>query len=277
MSVANESTLAIFPLKNNAVVTNTNYTHVASKDALELMQKPGVIILDVRKQSEFASKDSQYSKNLGYIKNAVNIPAAEFQDKFKAMNIPLSKSILVYDGQGYQSTDVAAELAKMGYMHVYNLFEGLAGFMCDNYLTSSAKNKVLIDPPAFKVVSARECIDLLSKPNNFLVIDARPADEFNSKSSKDYLNVGRIKNAVNVPSPDELSHAISNLNTNANILLYGSYSGNNDEIICKTLIQKGYKNVYFLYQGIGRLAWSCFNIENCKDGITILTNHDGLY
>jgi len=193
------------------------------------------------------------------------------------MKLPLSKIILVYDGQGYQSTDIAAEIANMGYTHVYNLFEGLSGFLCDNYLASSAKRKVLVDPPPFKIVSAKECIDLLSKPNKFLVIDARPAEEFNNKSSKDYLNVGQIKDAVNVPSIEALTPMINNINKTADILVYGSYSGNNDEIICKALIEKGYKNVYFLYQGIGRLAWSCFNIENCKDGIRILTNHDGLY
>jgi rhodanese-related sulfurtransferase len=277
MSVANESTAANFPLKNSAVVTNNAYKQVASQDALDLIQKPGVLILDVRKQSEFASKDSQYSSNIGYIKNAVNIPANDFQNKFKAMSIPLSKTILVYDRNGSQSTDVAEEMAKVGYTHVYNLFEGLSGFMCDNCLTPSAKLKVLNDAPPFKIVSSRECIDMLSKPNNFLVIDARTAEEFNNKSSKDYLNVGRIKNAVNVPSVDALTPVISEAKSTANILVYGSYSGNNDEMICKALIEKGYKNVYFLYQGIGRLAWSCFNIQNCKDGISILTNHDGLY
>jgi rhodanese-related sulfurtransferase len=277
MSVANESTTAVFPLKNSAIVTNNAYKNIASRDALDLMQEPGVLVLDVRKQNEFISKDSQYSKNLGYIKNAVNIPVNGFQGKFKAMDISLSRTILVYDGDGSESADVAAEVSKMGYTAVYNLFEGLSGFMCDNYLEPSAKGKVLMDPPPFKVISARECIDLLSKPNDFLVIDARPAEEFNNRSEKEYLNVGRIKSAVNVPSEESLRAVVTNMSKTAPILVYGSYSGNNDDTICKALIQKGYKNVYFLYQGIGRFAWSCFNIENCKDGISVLTDHDGLY
>ena len=54
------------------------------------------------------------------------------------------------------------------------------------------------------MVSVRECINLLSKPGNFLVIDARPEEEFNNKSPKDYLNNGRLKNAVNVSSVKKL-------------------------------------------------------------------------
>ncbi len=103
-----------------------------------------------------------------------------------------------------ESTEVAAEAAKMGYKHVYNLFEGLSGFMCDNYLEPAAKNKLIVNPAPFKIVSVKECINLLSKPNNFLVLDARPEDEFNNKSSKEYLNNGRIKNAVNVSTVDAL-------------------------------------------------------------------------
>jgi rhodanese-related sulfurtransferase len=277
MSVANESSTKTFPLKNTVVINGNAYQHIASSDAFDMMQNPGVLIIDVRTKAEFDSKDSNYSKNIGHIKNAINIPADEFKNKFKALNIPTEKTILIYDGSGNESVDVAAEAAKLGYKNVYNLFEGLSGFMCDNYLEPAEKNKLIVNPPPFKIVSVKECINLLSKSNNFLILDARPEDEFNNKSSKEYLNNGRLKNAVNVSTVNALQTIIKNVNKNANILVYGSYSGNNDVDICKALTEKGYTNVYFLYQGIGRFAWSCFNIENCKDGINILTNHEGLY
>jgi rhodanese-related sulfurtransferase len=277
MSVANESTENMFPFKKEILVSGNSYQHIASTDALELIQKPGVVIIDVRSKSEFNSKDSEYNKNLGYIKNAVNIPSAEFKDKFEVLNIPKAKTILLYDQSGLASTDAAAEVVKLGYTHVYNLFEGLVGFMCDNHLDPSMIKKVTVNPPPFKVVGVRECIDLLSKPNNFFVIDARPSEEFNNKSSKEYLNAGRLENAMNVTSVEALEPVINNINKDANILVYGSYSGNTDEIICKALIEKGYKNVYYLYQGIGRFVWACFNIENCREGINVLTYHNGLY
>jgi rhodanese-related sulfurtransferase len=277
MSVANESSVAEFPLKNTVLVNENAYQHIASTDAFNLLQKPGVLIIDVRTKAEFDSKDSDYIDNIGHIKNAVNIPAAEFENRFKALHVPSDKTILIYDGSGYQSSDIATQTANMGYKHVYNLFEGLTGFMCDNYLKPAEKNKLIVNSLPLKITGVRDCIELLSKPNNFLVLDARPEDEFNNKSSKEYLNNGRIKNAVNVSSADALWPVIKNVDKDANILVYGSISGNNDVDVCKALTEKGYANVYFLYQGIGRFSWSCFNIENCKDGISLLTNHEGLY
>ncbi len=277
MSVANESGTQGFPLKNKVFVNGKPYNNIASTDALDMMQKRDVVIIDVRSKNEFNSKDSTFSKNLGRLKNAINIPFGEFKEKFKTLNLPKDKTILIYDGSGYESSDAAAEISKAGYAHVYNLFEGLEGFLCDNYLTPASIKKEIVNPPPFNVVSIRECINLLSKPNNFLVIDARPVEEFNNKSPKEYLNTGRLKNAVNVSSVDALATVINGVHKDRNILVYGSYSGNNDVEICKALIKKGYKNVYFLYQSIGRFAWACFNIENCKDGISLLTDHNGLY
>ena len=277
MSVLNESSVANVPLKNKILVNRNAFQHIASADVFNLMQKADVLIIDVRTKTEFDSKDPDFIKNIGHIKNAINIPAAEFKNKFKELNVPANKTILVYDDIGSKSTDIAEEVAMMGYKNVYNLFEGLSGFMCDNYLKPAEKNKVIVNPPAFKIIGVRDCIDILSKQNDFLLLDARPEDEFNSKSSKEYLNDGRIKNAVNVPTVDVLESAIKNTNKDVNILVYGSTSGNNDVDVCKALVEKGYTNVYFLYQGIGRFVWSCFNIENCKDGISILTNYEGLY
>jgi rhodanese-related sulfurtransferase len=136
---------------------------------------------------------------------------------------------------------------------------------------------VIVNPPPFNVVGVRECINLLSKPDDFKIFDARPAEEFNNKSSREYFNTGHLKNAINVEDVGALTSAINGFSKDANILVYGSHSGNNDVDICKTLIEKGYRNVYFLYQGIGRFTWACFNIENCKEGINLLTDHKGLY
>jgi hypothetical protein len=104
-----------------------------------------------------------------------------------------------------------------------------------------------------------------------------PVDEFTNKAPREYLNAGRLKNAINVPNTAALNPSVDKLGKNANILVYGSYSGNNDIDLVEALVKKGYRNVYFLYQGIGRFAWAVFNIENCKEGIDLLTNHEGLY
>ena len=277
MSVVNESSADIFPLKNKVFVNDNAYNNVASTDALNIIQQPGTLIIDLRSKEGFASKDAAPSNDIGYLKNAVNIPISEFPATFKTLNVPKGKTILLYDQYGYTSTDAAVQLAKMGYTHVNSLFEGLTAFMCDNHVTQAQINKVIINPPAFHVIGVRESINLLTQYKDFVVLDARPADQFDNKSSKEYLNVGRFKNAVSVATPDALDAAIKNVNKNARIFVYGSSGSNLDETTCKALVDKGFKNVYFLYQGIGRFAWASFNIENCKDGINFLTDHDGLY
>lgn len=258
-------------------VNSNLYANIASADALQLMQKKEVVIIDVRSRSEFNSKDSAFNRNLGHIKNALNFPPGDFLKMFNKLNMPKEKSIVLYDLDGSASADIAADLSKMGYSHVYNLFEGLEGLLCDNYLSPAMIKTILADPPPFHVVSAKECIDLLSKPNNFLIIDARPKVEFDNKSPEDYLNNGHIKNAINVPSVDALNTVIDKADKNADILVYGSYSSNGDVDICKALIEKGYINVFYLYQNIVHFTWACFNIQNCKDGINILADHEGLY
>ncbi len=277
MSVVNETSSADFPMKNTLFVNDNVYKDIASTDALKLMQQKGVVIIDVRTKDEFESKDTHPGNNLGHVKNAVNIPVNGFADAFRALNIPKEKNIVLYDQYGANSVDAAAELAKMGYTHVYNLYEGVSAFMCDNHLTPAQISSVVISGGTFRVTGVREAINLLSNTNSLVILDARPAEEFANKSSKVFLNVGHIKNAVSVPSVDALSAAVDNISKDTKILMYGSSGNNLDETICKALADKGFTNVYFLYQGVGRFAWASFNIENCKDGINFLTDHDGLY
>jgi rhodanese-related sulfurtransferase len=277
MSVANESGARAFPLKSSILVNGNLYKNIASTDAVEMIQNKDALIIDVRSEEGFSSKDSVFSRNLGRIKNAVNIPSNGFVQKFKALNVPKTKTILVYDLGGQESTDIATEIARLGYANVFNLFEGLEALLNDNYLSPVSVKKLLVNPAPFEVVSTREAINLLSKPNDFFVIDARSAEEFNNKAQRTFLNVGRLKNANNITAVEGLAPVVDKLSKHANILVYGSYSGNNDVDLVKALIEKGYRNVHFLYQGIGRFAWSCFNIENCKDGIQLLTDHEGLY
>jgi len=277
MSVVTESPANVFPAKSAFVVTKNKYINLVSSDALAVIQNPVTVTIDVRSSNEFAGKNASFSNNIGRIKNAANIPITNFKDGFAALQVAKDKPVLLYDRDGSNSADAAEYLVQAGYTTVYNLYEGLSALLTDNYLEAAQLKKIIVNPPPYTIISVRQCIDMLSKQNNIAVLDARPAEEFNGSSSKEYLNIGRVKNAVNITSAGGLDAATANIKKDAAIILYGSYSSNLDADICKLLIDKDYTHVYYLYQGIGRLAWASFNIESCQDGINILTNHDGLY
>jgi len=278
MSVVNESSQQSFPLKNTLFVSDKPYKDVASADALAVIQNPATAIIDIRSAAQFASTDtSSIANNIGRLVNAVNLPFKEFKEKITALHIQKEKPILLYDRSGDNSADAAVMLTGMGYKHVYNLYEGLAAFVTDNYLEPAKINKVITNPPPFKIISIRQAISLLSKPNNFTIVDARPAEEFNNKAKAEYLNVGRIAKAVNIASMSDFNTVAATLKKDAPIMLYGSYSSDLDADVCKLLVEKGFTNIYYLYQGIGRFAWACYNVENCKDGVSVLTDHEGLY
>ena len=276
MSVVNESDDKTFIYKNKVLVTNTAYKNIASADAISLIKNtPDLVIIDIRTEKEFASKDSAQQNNIGRLKNAINIPQDVFATKFDSYNIPKSKPVLLYDLYGHNSMDVVDVLREKGFTQIYNLFEGLAYLISDHRLNNALRSQLFANAPSYQLLDPKACADLLTNQPKTIVLDARTADEFENKSKVSYLNLGRIKGAVNISSPASVEKLVGK-DMSAPILVYGSNS-DLGMIISQELVKKGYKNVNFLSQGLYRFVWSTMNIENCKAGKEFLTNHEGLY
>jgi len=60
-------------------------------------------------------------------------------------------------------------------------------------------------------------------------------------------------------------------------LVYGGMSPESGYNTCEALAKKGFKNVHLLSQGLYRFVWATANVEDCKPGRALLTNHEGLY
>jgi hypothetical protein len=71
-------------------------------------------------------------------------------------------------------------------------------------------------------------------------------------------------------------------------MVYGNYASNlaatnglppviDAPAVCKHLSEMGYTNVNLVYSGLYSVVWSVTNVEGCKDGMSILTDHKGLY
>jgi len=276
MTQLNIMDASLFPDKNRYMQTNLAYKNIASTAALHLIEDTAaLIIIDIRTVREFASGDSLQRNNIGHLKNAINIPQAEFAATIDSYKFSTSSPVLLYDLHGFNSMDVVDILRAKGFTKIYNLFEGLEAFISDSRLGKSQVHELLADPVPYNMLDPKGFMDLLNQPD-LLVLDARTTDEFNNKARMAYLNLGHIKGAIHVASIDSLGIIIREKQKTTLILVYGS---NTDmaTLVCRELIKKGYQRVNYLNQGLYNFVWSTANVEDCKAGRDFLTDHDGLY
>ena len=100
----------------NSACGQQNYENADVQGFSELMEDPGVVLLDVRTAGEFAE---------GHIDGAVNIDQgqSDFIEKAKAA-LPVDKKVAVYCRSGRRSANAAGKLATEGYSCV-NLKGGI--------------------------------------------------------------------------------------------------------------------------------------------------------
>ena len=93
------------------MVRTPEYKQISQEEAREMMaQDEGHIIVDVRRQDEFAS---------GHIPGAICIPNEDIDTTPPAELPEMGQTILVYCRSGRRSKEAAQKLADMGYWNVY--------------------------------------------------------------------------------------------------------------------------------------------------------------
>jgi len=237
---------------------------------------PDLVIIDIRTAMEFAGRDSLPENNMGHLKNAINIPQDQFDQKLNSYQIPVNKPVLLYDLKGYNSMDVVAFLRTRGFTRIYNLYGGLETFICHHGLNDNRTSNLITGAPPYQILDAKACIDLMTKQSGLVILDARSPEEFNNKSARSYMNLGNMKGAVNISTTDGSASVLSQKEKSTPILVYGS-NDHSGVLICQDLINKGYNNVYYLSQGFYHFVWTTANIENCQSGRNYLVNHEGIY
>lgn len=277
MTLVNELDASKFPDKNKYFITGIPYRNLSSHDAYQLIKNtPRLVIIDIRTVPEFESRDSTLQNNIGHLKKAINIPQSLFAQNFDSYRIPAGSPILLYDQNGYNSMDVVDILRAKGFTQIYNLFDGLEGFISNYELVAIGDGGVIYDPPPFRLIDTRACIDLLKTHDDLIILDTRPDDEFNNMSSMSHSNLGRIKGAIHIPSLESLGPVTSGKNSGSFFLVYGSGSALGTAV-CQALIKKGFRNVNYLSPGLYGFVWSTANVENCREGRKFLTHHENLY
>jgi rhodanese-related sulfurtransferase len=99
------------------------YTQVNAAQAVQVLNKDNVIILDVREQRELQS---------GVIKGARTIPVSEVSKHLADFEKNKNHPFLVYCGSGNRSGYACNTLIKNGFDDVYNLTGGIMSWKSEN-------------------------------------------------------------------------------------------------------------------------------------------------
>lgn len=87
------------------------YEQISAAEAYEIINKKDTIILDVREDFEY---------NQGHLKNAINIPFDELEDRFMSEVTSVKDQIVIlYCRSGHRAMIAAETLASLGFTNLY--------------------------------------------------------------------------------------------------------------------------------------------------------------
>ncbi len=88
-----------------------------------IAEHPNVVLLDVRTREEFEGK---VSAHLGTLKNAINIPVQELENKLESIAHLKNSEIIVFCSQSHRSPRASHLLTTNGFLNVTNMEGGLS-------------------------------------------------------------------------------------------------------------------------------------------------------
>lgn len=229
---------------------NTNYKAIYFKEACQLLaSNPNLLLLDVRSPGEYADTSKYLTSDIGRLKGSVNISIDSIEKHFNELKAYKNKTILVYCSHSQRSRRVSKFLADSGFTSVYSLNGGMTEVDRAANAIFPCKESLFTTAMPYKLMGADDAVAFIRDKNN-VVIDVRPVSEFNGIDSSEFANVGRIKNAINIPL-STLDKEIDKLAKykDSPVLVYEL--NNHDAMQAALLLTKaGFKNVNVLFDGL---------------------------
>ena len=273
------STLLLFATANAQLPFKYDslYKTIYAKDLCGLLQKdPGIVLIDVRSAGEYSDTSQYTSLNLGRLKGAINIQIEGMKKNLDTLAPFKNKTIVVYCSHSQRSRRVSKLLAENGFTNFYNLNGGMSVLTQLSAAAFPCKNEWIVSGLPFKNLSYDETAGLLKQQPQLLVVDVRPATQFNGVDSNAANNTGKIRQAINIPYTEWEQKKQSLLQYKSQPVLVYSGSGDGDAArAAASLVQNGFTRVYQQLGGINDLIASQDDvsfIEN-KPGYTLLDPH----
>jgi rhodanese-related sulfurtransferase len=97
---------------------------VSPQQAVQLMNREGAAIVDVREARDF---------DAGHIVGAINIPEARLRERLRELESARDKPLLLYCSTGMVSGRAGSVLKKSGYGRLFSLRGGIAAWRQENF------------------------------------------------------------------------------------------------------------------------------------------------
>ncbi len=228
------------------------YKTIYASDICGFLQKnPDAVLIDVRSAGEYADTSRFESLNQGHLKGAINIEIETMKKDMNTISQYKGKPIVLYCSHSQRSRRVSKLMAENGFTNFYNLNGGMSVI---NQMTDTefpCKKDLIVSNLPYKNLSFKETAALLQKEKDLLVIDIRPAYQFDSKDTTLSGNVGRIRNAKNIPYAEFNKHLRELLAYREKaVLVYGASGDGDPARAAAELMGNGFTKVYQLLGGI---------------------------
>ncbi len=235
---------------------NSNYKAIYFKEACELLKNnPRLILLDVRSPGEYADSSKYITSRIGRLKGAINISIDSIDAHAKQLELYRDKTILVYCSHSQRSRVVSKALADDGFTHVYSLNGGMTEINKTPESMFPCKAQYYTSNLPYKFIGPDDAAAFI-KNKGSLIIDVRSVNAFNSADSVQYLNVGRVKGALNIPlaTLDKALPGIARYK-NSPVMVYELATTDAMQAALK-LTGAGFKNVSVLFEGLNTFLTS---------------------
>ncbi len=233
------------------------YKTIHAKEFCKLfLNNPNLLLVDVRSAGEYSDTSRYASLNQGHLKGAINLEIEAIRNNMDTIEHYKDKTIVFYCSHSQRSRRVSRLLSEKGFTNFYNLNGGMSVLNQLSEKDFPCKEDWIVSSLSFKNLSFNDA-SVLIKSKKAIVVDIRPANQFNSTDSIAEYNIGRVKGAINIPYA-EFKNRINELSKYKQqpILIYSSSGDGDGARAAKELHNNGFTSVYHLLGGINSLIAS---------------------
>jgi rhodanese-related sulfurtransferase len=242
---------------------NVKYKTVFPEDLCKtLKDNPGFVLLDVRSDGEYNDTLSgSPALNIGHLQNALHINITQLPQRWKELAAYKDKPLFIYCSHSQRSRRASRLLADSGFTHIYNINGGLTNFYDQGIQSLPCDDYTVVSTVPYKIISAKQ---MANSKGSYYIVDLREDSAFNGKTDDERVRMqGRFADAVNIPFTKLPSNDLS---LPSKPVLLVDDGGGQSPIAAKMLLDKGFKDVTILFNGMD--GWVSY-LTNSTDKPTI--------